>query len=415
MGPVEQLAAIAERTHTMARSLERLVMGALLPALAEHGIQLTTVSALDQASRAAIGAYFRDEVLPVLTPLAIDVSRPFPMLSSLSVNLAFVLAPERGHSDRRLAIVQIPPKLPRLVRIAGAATPTFVLLDDIVRAEPEALFPGQMPLESAAFRLTRDSELELDTEGGESYVEAVEQVLRERRRSAVVRLEIENSASGELRDWLARLVSVEPPDVYRLQPPLDVRALAALVDLPGFAELRDRPQPPVSALRRDEQAEIFSVLESRDLLLHHPYESFDATIALLDAAADDPDVLAIKQTLYRTSGDSPIVEALTRAADQGKQVTVIVELMARFDESRNIQWARHLEEVGAHVIYGIRHFKVHAKACLVVRRTDLGLRRYVHLGTGNYNDRTARLYTDFGLMTADPEFGADVSAFFSAL
>ncbi|PWT85634.1 MAG: polyphosphate kinase 1, partial [Blastocatellia bacterium] len=206
-----------------------------------------------------------------------------------------------------------------------------------------------------------------------------------------------------------------PPDVYRVEPPLDVRVLSALVDVPGFAELRDRPLPPVPALRGDEEAEIFSVLENRDLVLHHPYDSFDATVALVDAAADDPNVLAIKQTLYRTSGDSPIVEALTRAADAGKQVTVIVELMARFDEVRNIQWARHLEEVGAHVIYGIRRYKVHAKACLVVRRTDHGLRRYVHLGTGNYNDRTARLYTDFALMTADSEFGTDVSAFFSAL
>ncbi|PWT79852.1 MAG: RNA degradosome polyphosphate kinase, partial [Blastocatellia bacterium] len=203
MTPVDQLAAISDRAHVMVMSLERLIMGALLPAMAEHGVLLTTVAALDHVARAAIAAYFRDEVLPVLTPLAIDVARPFPMLSSLSVNLAFVLAPQSGTGDRRLAIVQVPLKLPRLVRIAGAPTPTFVLLDEIVRAEPEALFPGQTLLESAAFRLTRDSELELDTEGGESYVEAVEQVVRQRRRSAVIRMEIENSASGELRDWLA--------------------------------------------------------------------------------------------------------------------------------------------------------------------------------------------------------------------
>jgi polyphosphate kinase len=415
MTPVDQLAAISERAHTMASALEALVIDELLPALADRGIRVTTVAALDEASRSALTAYFRDEVLPVLTPLAIDFDRPFPMLSSLTVNLAFEITPAAGETEPRLAIVQIPPKLPRLVRVSGADIPTFVLLDDIVRREADALFPGQTLLASAAFRVTRDSELELDDEGGGSYLEALEEELRKRRRSAIVRLEIERMATSELSEWLARLLAVAPPDIYRLQSPLDLRAFFPLVELPGFAELRDRPLPPVPALRKDEEAEIFSVLEERDLLLHHPYESFDATVALVEAASEDPDVLAIKQTLYRTSGDSPIVAALTHAADQGKQVTVLLELMARFDEYRNIQWARHLEEVGAQVIYGIRHYKVHAKVCLVVRRTQSGLRRYVHLGTGNYNDRTARLYTDLGLMTADPEFAADASAFFSAL
>jgi polyphosphate kinase len=415
MTPVAQLSAIARRVHVMTLTLEDLVVSTLLPALAARGIRLKTVSALDEASRAGVAAYFRDDVQPALTPLAIDVGGPFPMLSSLSVNLAYVLAPETGDVTRRLAVVQIPAKLPRLVRISGASTPTFVLLDDLIRAESEALFPGQVLLESAAFRLTRDSELELDDEGGQSYLEALEQELRKRRRSAVVRLEIERSAAPDLADWLARLAFVEPDDVYRQHPPLDFRALSALVELPDLDELRDPPLPPVPLLDADEEADIFSVLDQRDLVLHHPYDSFDATVAFVDAAADDPNVLAIKQTLYRTSGDSPIVAALTRAADQGKQVTVIVELMARFDEYRNIQWARRLEDVGAHVIYGIRHYKVHAKICLVVKRTSSGLQRYVHLGTGNYNDRTARVYTDLALMTADPDFGADASAFFNSL
>jgi polyphosphate kinase len=415
MMPTAQLGAISERAHAVMSALEELISGVLLPELAAHGIHLTTLSALDDASKDAVRAYFRDEVQPVLTPLAIDLSGRFPMLSSLSVNLAFVLAPQGVDTERRLAVVQIPPKVPRLIRISGISSPTFVLLDDLIRAESEALFPGQALLESAAFRLTRDSELELDDEGGQSYLEALEQGLRRRRRSAVVRLEIENNSTSELAEWLARLVSVEAEDVYRVRPPIDIRVLAALVELPGFAELRDRPLPPVPVLRDDEEAEIFSVLDERDLVLHHPYDSFDPTVSLLDAAADDPDVLAIKQTLYRTSGDSPIVAALTRAADQGKQVTVVVELMARFDESRNIQWARRLEDVGAHVIYGVRGYKVHAKICLVVKRTPAGLRRYVHLGTGNYNDRTARAYTDFGLMTSSADFGADASAFFSAI
>jgi polyphosphate kinase len=337
------------------------------------------------------------------------------MLSSLSVNLAFVLAPGAGGADRRLAVVQIPPRIPRLVRIMGASSPTFVLLDDLIRAEAEALFPGQVTLESAAFRLTRDSELELDDEGGQSYLEAIEQGLRQRRRSAVVRLEIENTATAELAGFLTSLVAVDSDDRYVLHPPLDLRALSAFLELPALPELRDRPLPPVPALGDEDETDIFSVLDKRDLLLHHPYDSFDTTVAFVEQAADDPDVLAIKQTLYRTSGDSPIIAALTRAADQGKQVTVIVELMARFDEYRNIQWARRLEDVGAHVIYGIRRYKVHSKICLVVRRTPSGLRRYVHLGTGNYNDRTARLYTDLALMTADADFGADASALFSSL
>jgi polyphosphate kinase len=414
MSPAKQLEAISVRAHQMLDALYELVMRSLLPSLSVHGIQLLAVATLDSTERAGMAAHFRQEILPALTPLAIDFERPFPMISSLSVNVAFWLAPDEGETWRRLALVQVPARLARLVRVAGA-TPSFVLLDDLIRAEGAALFPGQTIVESVAFRLTRDSELEVDDEGGESYVEVIERELRKRRRGAPVRLELEASASHELSDKIANLVGVEPADVYRLPGPLDVRALMTLVELPGYAELRDTPRPPASVLSEEEQEEIFSVLDQRDVLLHHPYDSFDPVVALVDAAAENPDVLAIKQTLYRTSGDSPIVAALTRAADQGKQVTVIVELKARFDEYRNIQWARRLEEMGAHVIYGVRHYKVHAKICLVVKRTKSGLRRYMHLGTGNYNDRTARLYTDFGLMTSDADFGADASALFSAL
>jgi polyphosphate kinase len=413
MSPASQLTAISERAHQMLAALYDLVTRTLMPSLAEHGIHVVAVSRLDAEARAALVAHFRQDVLPALTPLAIDFERPFPMLSSLSLNVAFWLSPDQAGTAPRLAVVQVPARLPRLVRVAGAKAPTFVLLDDLIRAEGQSLFPGQTIVEAVAFRLTRDSELEQDDEGGESYLEALERELRKRRRSAVVRLEIEAAASEELGRQLADLVDVESEDVYRLAGPLDVRRLMSLVELPGFSELRETPIQPVSVLR--DQDDIFSELDEHDLLLHHPYDSFDPVVALVDAAAEDPDVLAIKQTLYRTSGDSPIVMALTRAADEGKQVTVIVELRARFDEYRNIQWAKRLEEMGAHVIYGVRNYKVHAKICLVVKRTKSGLRRYVHLGTGNYNDRTARLYTDFGFMTSDPDFGADASAFFSAL
>jgi polyphosphate kinase len=414
MTPAQQLAAIRERAAPMLNELHALVVGTLLPALAAHGIHIVDVASLDPRSRAAIGAYFQSEVLPALTPLAIDVERPFPMLSALSLNVAFWLSPPGGDGDRRLAVVQLPSRLPRLVRLAGIDAPTFVLLDDVIRAESAALFPGQFFGESAAFRLARDAELELDDEG-ESFLEAVERSLRQRRRNDVVRLEIAAEASDDAVAHLASLVDVGPDEIYRLPGFLDVRALTVVCDLPGFDTLRFPPAPPVVTIDSVEQDDIFTAIERRDILLHHPYESFDPVAAFVEAAADDPDVLAIKQTLYRTSGDSPIVAALTRAADEGKQVTVLVELMARFDESRNIRWARRLEEMGAHVIYGIRHYKVHAKICLVVRRTKEGLRRYMHLGTGNYNDGTARVYTDMGLLTSDPIIGADASAFWSAL
>jgi polyphosphate kinase len=413
--PVEQLAAIAQRAHVLVADLFRLITADLLPALADHGIRVTTVAELADAQRAAVSSYFRDEVLPALTPLAIDVSRPFPMLSSLSLNIAVWLPPAAGADRRRLGIVQVPARLPRLVRVTAPSGFAFVFLEDVIRTHLDLLFPGQQMLEAAVIRLTRDAEIELDDEGGRSYLEVVEDELRRRRRSDVVRLEIEAAATDELLDVLVDQVRVDPDDIYRIPGPLDLRALGALLELPDLDELRDPPWRPVDVLDDDEKANIFAVLDQRDVLLHHPYDSFDPVVALVVGAAEDPDVVAIKQTLYRTSGDSPIIEALREAADQGKQVTVLVELLARFDEERNLRWVRTLEEAGAHVIYGIQGYKTHAKICLIVKRTPKGIRRYVHLGTGNYNDRTARLYTDFGLMTASPVFAEDASAFFSAL
>jgi polyphosphate kinase len=413
--PAQQKAAVSERAHLFVQVLYRLVCGELLPALAQHGIRVVTVGELEDAQRAAVSTYFRESVLPVLTPLAIDVSRPFPMLSSLSLNVAVWLAPAGPDEPRRLAIVQVPAKLARLVRVDASAGLVFVLLEDVIRANLDLLFPGQVILETTVIRLARDSEIELDDEGGRSYLEVVEDELRRRRRSDVVRLEIEEGSSEDLLAVLVEQVHVTPQDIYRIPGPLDLRALMSLLDVPGHTALRDVPWRPADALDESERANIFQVVESRDVLLHHPYDSFDPVVELVVRAAADPDVLAIKQTLYRTSGDSPIIEALRRAADQGKQVTVLVELLARFDEERNLHWVRTLEEAGAHVIYGIQGYKTHAKICLVVRRTPQGIRRYVHLGTGNYNDRTARLYTDFGLMTCAAAIAEDASAFFTAL
>ncbi len=416
--PGEQLESIGRQAHELVQRLNETLVVDILPALAARGIEVVPLAAVDEAQRSALARYFRSEVLPALTPLAIDYSRPFPMLASLSLNLAVLLGPaqraEAADQEPRLAVVQVPSRLPRLVRLSGEGT-RFVLLEGIIRAELADLFPGQEVRTASVFRVARDSEMELDDEGGRDYVEAVEEELKKRRRSQVVRLEVEADVDPALLTLLRERLEVGEADVYPARAPLDLRALAPLTELPLLAELRDPPLKPVPALEQREMEDLFGVLDERDVLVSHPYESFDAVIALVAQAAQDPDVLAIKMTLYRTSGDSPVVLALGEAAERGKQVTVLVELMARFDEQSNIRWARSLEEAGAHVIYGIRGFKTHAKICLVVRRGRQGIRRYVHLGTGNYNDRTARLYTDLGLLTSDAIIGQDASAFFNAL
>ena len=411
MTEAQQLAAVSERTHAFVRSMYGLVQQELLPALGGAGIRIVAVG---EAAAPALSAFFRDAVLPVLTPIAIDFARPFPLLASLSLNLAVVLAPA-GDSGTRLAIVQVPAGLTRLVPVPGGAANTFVLLEDLIRAHVAQLFPGQEILETAVIRIARDAEIELDEEGGRTHLEAVEREVRRRRRGDATRLEVESAASADLVGSLRERLEIEPADVYLIDGPLDLRLLLAFTELPGCDELRDPPLQPVDVLAGVDEEDIFAAIDARDVLLHHPYESFDPVLGLLEAAAEDPDVLAIKQTLYRASVGSPLIASLQKAAECAKQVTVLVEVTARFDEERNIRWARALEEAGAHVIYGVHGYKTHAKTCLIVKRTPHGLRRYVHLGTGNYNERTARVYTDFGLMTASPHIAEDAAAFFNAL
>jgi polyphosphate kinase len=412
--PAQLFADASARAQAFVAALSRLVAGDLRPSLASQGIRLLSWNEIEPARQAGLGTYFAESVLPVLTPLAIDISRPFPLLSSLSLNLALRLEPEPGETVPRLAIVQVPPRLTRLVRLAEPEGFAFVLLEDIIRAHLTQLFPGQPVIESAVIRLARDAELELDDEGGRTHLELVERQVRQRRRSDVVRVEVEDSASQELIDLLRDQLEVEPSDIYVQPGPLDLRVLMGLTEVPGFDAMRDPPHQPVDVLA-GEQADLMSVLDERDVLLHHPYNAYDPVLALLAEAAEDQDVLAIKQTLYRASAGSSIIRSLKRAAECNKQVTVLVELTARFDEERNIQWARSLEEAGAHVIYGVRGYKTHAKVCLIVRRGPQGLRRYVHLGTGNYNEQSARIYTDFGLLTSSPALAEDASAFFSAV
>jgi polyphosphate kinase len=412
LSPAQQLQQIAERAHGMVEQLYATLTGEILPVLAERGLKLVGPGELDPVSRAAMSRYFRDEVQPALTPLATDVSRPFPMLASLSLNLAVLLGPAEGESEPRLAVVQVPGRFPRLMRPPGSEGLAYVLLENVIWAELQSLFLGQEIRDVAAFRIARDSELELDDEGGRDFLQVIEEELKNRRRSGIVRLEVEDGVSPALLELLVSRLSVGPEDVYRIRGPVDIRPLMSLVDLPLLDDLRDPPLKPQPAV---DIGDMFALLDERDVVLHHPYDSFDPVVALVSQAADDPDVLAIKQTLYRASGDSPLVRLLERAAENGKQVTVLVELLARFDEQSNIRWAKRLEESGCHVIYGIRGYKTHSKILMIVRRGPQGIRRYVHLGTGNYNERTARLYTDFGLMTSDREIGEDASAFFNAL
>jgi polyphosphate kinase len=413
--PRQQLQLIAERAHEMQETLGKTLTEQILPALAENGVRVVPLASLEETPRTLLSRYFRAEVLPALTPLATDVSRPFPRLANLTLNLAIRLAPAEGEEQPRLAVVQVPGGLRRLVRPVGGEGSTYVLLEEVIRAELAELFPGQQVLESAAFRIARDAELELDDEGGRPYLEALEEELKKRRRGQVVRVDVETATSDALLTLLIERLEVEVADVYRVSGPLDMRALQPLVEIPSLEQLREPPLKPLPVLDEAELRDVLSVVAQRDVLIHSPYDSYEPVVAFVAGAATDPDVLAIKQTLYRTSGDSPVVRALARAAENGKQVTVLVELMARFDEQSNIRWAKSLEEAGAHVIYGIQGYKTHAKVCLVVRRGPQGIERYVHLGTGNYNDRTARGYTDFGLLTADRVIGEDASAFFNAL
>ena len=412
--PAQQLQTISERAHAMVEQLYAALTGEILPPLAERGLRLVRPGDLEPHARAALTRFFKGEVLPALTPLAIDASRPFPMLASLSLNLAVLLGPAEGDDEPRLAVVQVPGRLPRLVRPPGVEGLVHVLLEDVIWADLQDLFPGQEIRDVATFRIARDAELDFDDEGGRDFLQLIEEELKNRRRNEIVRLEVQDGVSETLLKLLMSRLEVGAEDVYPIRGPVDIRPLMPLVDLPLLEDLRDPPLKPVAVVEAA-GPELFGLLDEKDVVLHHPYESFDPVVALVASAADDPDVLAIKQTLYRTSGDSPVVRSLERAAENGKQVTVLVELLARFDEQSNIRWSRRLEESGCHVIYGIRGYKTHSKILLVVRRGRQGIRRYVHLGTGNYNERTARAYTDFALMTSDPEIGEDASAFFNAL
>jgi len=413
----QQLASVLARVRALRAESARLFCEELLPALAREHIRILQPGEISAAQQKHLDRYFEREVYPVLTPIAIDEARPFPHLPGLALNLA-VLLRSAGQPDAgdRLAVVQVPHRLPGLTRLPDGSGSLFCWLGDVIRDRLATLFSGFELLEAAGFRLTRDAQMELDDEGSQDYMRMVESELRKRGTAKPVRLEYEERMSPDLLRRLEQGLGIEEHAVMPVSGPLDPRPLQSLVDLPGCEKLRYRPQPPVFPAMLAEGRNLFDIIRERDVLLYHPFDSFDPVVEFLRTAAEDPDVLAMKQILYRTSGaGSPVLSALIRAAERGKQVTVLVELTARFDEERNIGWARDLEQAGAHVLYGLSGLKTHAKIALVVRRESEGIRRYVHLGTGNYNEKTTRVYTDFGLFTAADDFGRDASGFFNAI
>jgi polyphosphate kinase len=418
---VDQLTAISERVHTMVGEQFRIWREDVVPLLAQRGLVMPPVEKLSSAQKTATRSYFSRAVSPALTPLAVDPGHPFPHLRNKSLNLAVFLRKGRAGRSRRkgeklLAVVQVPQVLPRLVPIPSSSGRSFLLLESLISAHVGELFPGYEVLQTASFRVTRNWDLEIDEEESEDLLSTVQAELRRRDRGAAVRLQIEASASADMERMLTTLLKLgSSADVYRADGPLQMNDLTALMDWDPAAELRFEAHTPCTPpLLRDADS-ITAEVAKRDLLLHHPYESFEPVVRFLQEVADDPNVLAIKQTLYRTSGDSPFVRALARAAENGKQVTVLVEIKARFDEANNIAWARRLEESGVHVVYGLIGLKTHCKVALVVKREGDVIRRYVHLGTGNYNSSTARIYTDLSFFTAREEIAEDASALFNTL
>jgi polyphosphate kinase len=411
---------LLERIHSRSRELmdrqSQVWRDTVLPALAKEGIDILRWDELTEDQRAAMSKFFAERVFPVLTPLAVDPSHPFPYISGLSLNLAVVVRnPSTG--GEHFARVKVPPLLPRLVPVSEGL---FVPLEDIIAVHLKQLFPGMEVLQQHTFRVTRNEDLEVEEDDAENLLAAMEKELLRRKFGPPVRLEVEESIDPHVRDILVSELGVSRSEVFELPGPLDLTGLFAIAEL-DRAELKypafvPSTHPHLAEVETANPADMFTALKQRDVLVHHPYDSFSTSVQrFVEQAAADPYVLAIKQTLYRTSGDSPIVDALIDAAESGKQVLVLVEIKARFDEQANIRWARKLEQAGCHVVYGVIGFKTHCKLSLVVRQEPDGLRRYAHIGTGNYHPKTARMYEDLGLLTADPTVTEDVAHLFNHL
>ena len=418
LSPTETFNAIQRIAHELVATQYALWRDEIQPLLAKNGIRIHEIEQLNSKRAAWARRYFCEEVFPMLTPLAVDASHPFPQLLNKSHNLLVRARTERG-ADPLLAIVQVPRVLPRLIQLPrgkGEEEPwDYFYLAALIKSNIADLFPGLVLDGVHAFRVTRNSDLYIDEEEAENLLRSIEQELRRSSRGDAVRLEVEVDCPRDVRELLLDFFDLKDLDVYKVGVPISFTHLTPLIANDAFAKLKDRVFHPVRDPALPVQANLFDVMRKQDVLLHHPYESYDPVVELIESAAEDPQVLALKITLYRTSGDSPIVEALIAAASAGKQVTALVELRARFDEAANIQWARRLEESGAHVVYGVVGLKTHCKALLIVRRDADRLRQYVHLATGNYHPRTARTYTDFSFFTTNAKLTDEVAIVFNTL
>ncbi len=426
MTPAEQLSAIRRNVIPLLEQHRACWLDDIRPKLCQQGVHVLDYHELTPAQRAKCAEYFEREVFPVLTPLAIDPTHPFPHISNLSLNLAVVINdPDEGELFAR---VKVPAVLPRLVPIEGGHCDTpedipperrhcFTWLEQIITANVSSLFPGEEIVECYLFRITRNADMEIEEEEADDLLRVIEEGVRQRRFGAVVRLQVQHDMPERVRHLLLTNLKLTPDDVYEMRGPLGMSDLMQLtkIDRPDLKDPPFYPIAPAPLQHARSSEELFAAIRQHDILLHHPFHSFQPLVTLIQAAAEDPNVLAIKQTLYRVGSNSPIVKALMHAREQDKQVTVLVELKARFDEENNIIWAKQLERAGVHVVYGLVGLKTHAKLALIVRREQDGLRRYVHLGTGNYNATTARIYTDLGLLTARPDIAADVSELFNHL
>ncbi len=414
--PEEQLRKIEEKTHGLVSLQYSTYNRSLLPALKQNGLRIVARhEELTEEEAGFVDEYFRSNVYPVLTPMAVDSSRPFPLIYNKSLNIAALIKEKEKPDQLDFAMVQVPSVLPRIVEIPSAGERVVILLEEIIERNISSLFVKHEVLDAHPFRIMRNADLTIDEEEAEDLLKEIEKQLKKRRWGEAIRLEIEENADKRLLKRLKKELDVHSGDIFAISGPLDLTFLMKMYGLEGFDHLkapRYKPQPNPAFMNEDD---IFTNIRKGDILLHHPYESFDPVVDFVKTAARDPQVLAIKQTLYRVSGNSPIVAALAEAADKGKQVFVLVELKARFDEENNINWAKTLEKAGCHVIYGLLGLKTHSKITLVVRREEDGIRRYVHLGTGNYNDSTAKLYTDCGILTCHPQIGEDATAVFNMM
>lgn len=422
MTPAEQLRESRTKILTMLDREMRCLVDEILPQLESHGIIIASYDSLSETERQSLNNYFTESLFPVLTPLAVDPSHPFPYISNLCLNIGLMIEalPEHGITssltgrlEPRFVRIKVPPVVSRLIPVDSSET-KFILLEELIAANVQSLFPRMRAGESHLFRVTRDADIEIREDEADDLLRMIEQGLRERRFGTPVRLEVSATMPGEMIEYLTESLGLTPADVYVVNGPLDVPGLMSLYGLP-HPELKDKPfKPTVPGLLKQNKS-LFDVIKEQDVLLHHPYTSYTTVTDFISAAAKDPDVLAIKICLYRTGQNSPIPPALIEASALGKQVTALVELKARFDEESNIEWAKRLEEAGVHVVYGILGLKIHSKLTLVVRREGETLRRYVHIATGNYNPTTSCIYTDLSLFTIDEEIGADVTELFNFL